>query len=203
MNMNLKPKPKKKLITDVDQILMLNHPFKLEILQHLIESRSSSEVAKLIGELPQKVNYHMKKLEGVGLIKRSGHRNVRNLVEVLYETVAEQFVLSDDSTINNELIQQMKDQGSLKYLFEMSEQMKQDTIKLMNVVDESNHVPSATLDFTIKLSNEEQRKQFIDDYVQMMNKLASKYNTNEDESNEVFQAMIALYPRIKEGDEHK
>ncbi|WP_160646811.1 winged helix-turn-helix domain-containing protein [Chengkuizengella marina] len=201
--MNLKPKPKKKLITDVDQILMLNHPFKLEILQHLIESRSSSEVAKLIGELPQKVNYHMKKLEGVGLIKRSGHRNVRNLVEVLYETVAEQFVLSDDSTINNELIQQMKDQGSLKYLFEMSEQMKQDTIKLMNVVDESNHVPSATLDFTIKLSNEEQRKQFIDDYVQMMNKLASKYNTNEDESNEVFQAMIALYPRIKEGDEHK
>ncbi|MFS1514600.1 helix-turn-helix domain-containing protein [Chengkuizengella sp. SCS-71B] len=201
--MNLKQKPKKKLITDVDQILMLNHPFKMEILQHLIESRSSSEVAKLIGEPPQKVNYHMKKLEGVGLIKRSGHRNVRNLVEVLYETVAEQFVLSDDSTMNNELIQQMKDQGSLKYLYEMSEQMKQDTIKLMNVVDESDHVPSATLDFTIKLSNEEQRKQFIDDYVQMINKLASKYNTNENESNEVFQAMIALYPHIIEGDEQK
>ncbi|NDI35321.1 winged helix-turn-helix domain-containing protein [Chengkuizengella sediminis] len=201
--MNLEHKPKKKLITDVDQILMLNHPLKMEILQQLTESRSSSEVAKLIGEPPQKINYHIKKLEGVGLIQRVGHRNVRNLVEVLYETVAEQFVLSDDSKINNKLIQQMKDQGSLKYLFEMSEQMKQDTMKLMNVVDESNHVPSATLDFTIKLSNEEQRKQFIDDYVQMIKKLVSKYNANGDESNEVFQAMIALYPHIKEGDEQK
>ncbi|MDP5275395.1 winged helix-turn-helix domain-containing protein [Chengkuizengella axinellae] len=201
--MNLESKPKKKLITDIEQIMMLNHPLKMEILQHLSEGRSSSEVAKLIGEPPQKVNYHMKKLERVGLIKKSGHRNVRNLVEVLYETVAEQFVLSDDSTINNDLIQQMKDQGSLKYLFEMSEQMKQDTMDLMNIVDESNHIPSATLDFKIRLSNEQQRKQFIDEYVKMMNELVSKYNSIEEDASEVFKAMIALYPHIKKGDEQK
>ncbi|MBB6454744.1 DNA-binding transcriptional ArsR family regulator [Salirhabdus euzebyi] len=197
--MNEQPKLRKMLVTDAEQILMLNNSFKVSILSMLKDAKSSSEVAKDMDETPQKINYHMKKLESVNLIEMVGHRKIRNLVEVMYQAVAEEFVVPDDVRVQNEFVQRMKDQGSLNHLFQMSEKMKEDTVTLMGHVEDAQHIPSAMLDFAIRFENEQMRKSFVEDYVQLVSDLVKQYEGHgkEEQNDDLFQVLIALYPQVK------
>jgi DNA-binding transcriptional ArsR family regulator len=192
-------KSQKKLVTDSEQLVMIRNPFKLKILKHLTTPHSASEVAKLMGESPQKTNYHFKKLKSAGLIRIVGSRAVRNLVEVLYESVAEQYIVTEETDVQNELIQQLKDQGPLLHLYELSEQIKTDTVALLNFVEDAVHVPSAALDFQVQFVNEDSRKKFLEEYIAMMHKLVSKYQAEESAENTSFKALIAVYPVVNEG----
>lgn len=198
--MNEKKSPKK-LVTDNEQLVMIRNPFKLEVLGHLATPHSASEVAKLMGESPQKMNYHFKKLNSVGLIRVVGTRAVRNLVEVLYESVAEQYIVTEETEVQNGLIQQLKDQGPLLHLYELSEQIKTDTVALLNFVEDAVHVPSAALDFQIEFANEDLRKKFLEEYIDMMHELVSKYQVEKSAENTSFKALIAVYPVVDEGGE--
>ena len=199
--MNAKSKSKKMLVTDSDQLMMIRNPFKLQILQYLNEPHSASEVAKFCGESPQKMNYHFKKLENAGLIMKMGTRSVRNLVEVLYESVAEQYVVTEQTDIQSDLIQQLKDQGPLMHLYDLSEQIKADTVELLNIVEDAVHVPSAALDFQIQFANEEERKAFLDDYIELVHGLVAKYQTEKTADSPRFKALLAVYPEGNEGGE--
>ncbi len=197
--MNTNIKAKKKLVTETEQLMMIRNPFKLEILQYLTHPHSASEVAKFMGQSPQKMNYHFKKLENSGLIWKVGTRNIRNLVEVLYESVAEQYVVTENTDIKNDMIQQLKDQGPLMHLYDLSEQIKNDTVELLNFVEDAVHVPSAALDFQVQFVNEEERKEFLNKYIQLVHELVSNYQAEKSSENIQFKTLIAVYPKINEG----
>lgn len=192
--MNEKIKSKKMLVTDAEQLMMIRNPFKLQILQYLNETHSASEVAKFMGESPQKMNYHFKKLENAGLIWKVGKRSIRNLVEVLYESVAEHYIVTEQTDIQSDLIQQLKDQGPLMHLYDLSEQIKKDTVELLNRVKDAVHVPSAALDFQVQFDNEEERKAFLNEYIELVNGLVTKYQTDKKTDNNRFKALLAVYP---------
>lgn len=196
MNIN---KAKKMLVTETEQLMMIRNPFKLEILQHLTHPHSASEVAKFMNQSPQKMNYHFKKLENAGLIWKVGTRNIRNLVEVLYESVAEQYVVTEKTDIQTDFIQQLKDQGPLMHLYDLSEQIKKDTVDLLNIVDDAVHVPSAALDFQVQFVNEDERKEFLANYIELVHELVSKYQAEKSTDNIHFKALIAVYPKTNEG----
>jgi len=200
---NAKIKAKKMLVTDAEQLMMIRNPFKLQILQYLNEPHSASEVAKFCGESPQKMNYHFKKLENAGLIWKVGTRSVRNLVEVLYESVAEQYVVTEQTGIQSDLVQQLKDQGPLMHLYDLSEQIKKDTVELLNHVEDAVHVPSAALDFQVQFANEEERKAFLDEYIELVHGLVSKYQAEHTTETPRFKAVLAVYPEGLQGGEEE
>jgi DNA-binding transcriptional ArsR family regulator len=187
----------KYVVEDIEQAAALLHPTRVEILMKLREARSSAEVARLIGDTPQKVNYHMKALEKVGLIKKVGTRNVRNLIEVLYQAMAKTFILPESIGWNERLIQKAKDQGSLAHMIETSERIKRDAIELMEQSDQEEQVPSATLQLEVQLLDHEHRQAFINDYVQMMQQLVNKYQpSGADEKSQTYQIISTIYPKI-------
>ncbi|WP_222708579.1 helix-turn-helix domain-containing protein [Paenibacillus sp. N3.4] len=49
---------------------------------------SATEIARGMGETAQWIHYHLKAPEKVGLARKVGTRQVRNLVEVLYQAAA-------------------------------------------------------------------------------------------------------------------
>jgi DNA-binding transcriptional ArsR family regulator len=114
-----------------EQASALINPLRAEILAQLKQPSSATEVAKKLKETPQRINYHLKTLEKVGLVSRVGTRQVRNLVEVLYQSIARTFLLAESLSIGKETIQKMKDQGSLLHLIHASERMKKDALHLM------------------------------------------------------------------------
>ena len=70
------------------------HPLRLEILRELAEPESAAGLARRIGVPRQQVNYHIRQLEGQGLVKLVGERRVRNCIERLVQAVGRSYLIS-------------------------------------------------------------------------------------------------------------
>lgn len=182
--------------------MVLLNPLRAEILNRLVEPASAAEVARMINETPQRINYHLKALEKVGLARRVGTRQVRNLVEVLYQAIARTFVLSESLNWSPETVQKMKDQGSLSHLITTSERMKRDALLLMERSDENTEIPSATLETNIRLQSQEQRQEFVQEYVKLVKELVEKYQISSgSKAEEAYNVVLAVYPQLNLGGE--
>ncbi len=180
-----------------EQATVLLNPLRAEILSKLSEPASAAEVARQLSETPQRINYHLKALEKVGLAQRVGSRQVRNLVEVLYQSIARTFVLSESLGWNADTVKRMKDQGSLSHLITTSERIKRDALLLMEKSDENIEVPSASLHTKIHLEDEDKRKEFVQEYVNLVKGLVQKYQQQE-KSEEAYSVVLAVYPELKQ-----
>lgn len=184
-------------IESPEQATVLLNPIRGEIIAQLLEPGSAAEVARTLGETAQRINYHLKALEKAGLVQRVGTRQVRNLVEVLYRSIAKTFVLADCLSMKPETVQKLKDQSSLAHLVTTSERIRRDAMLLMEQSDVGQEIPSATLQLQVHLSNEQQRQAFIEEYAAMVKQLVERYAAGKDE-NEAYQVLLAVYPKPKE-----
>lgn len=190
-------------VKNPEQAIALLNPLRGEILLHLRVPASASEVAREINEPPQRINYHLKALEKVGLVKQVGKRQVKNLVEILYQAVARSFLLAETLGLSPQALQRLKDQSSLSHLIQTTERIKTDALRLMEGSDQNNIIPSATLQSEIILRSEKERQAFVEDYVEMMKKLAKKYQTTQSDGHS-YQVVLAVYPQPgKEGNHEK
>lgn len=181
-----------------EQAMALLNPLRGEIVAHLQEPASATEVARQLSETPQRINYHLKSLEKVGIVRRVGTRQVRNLVEVLFQAVAKSFILAESLSMKPETMRKLKDQGALAHLITTSERMKRDALLLMEQSDENEVVASAALQLQVTLSDPEQRNAFVEEYVSLVQKLVAKFHCDV-QSDEVYQVLLAVYPQPFKG----
>jgi DNA-binding transcriptional ArsR family regulator len=186
------------VIESPEQAMVLLNPLRGEIVSHLLEPASASEVARQLNETPQRINYHLKSLEKVGIVRRVGTRQVRNLVEVLFQAVAKSFVLAESLSMKPETMRKLKDQGALTHLITTSERMKRDALLLMEQSDENELIASAALQLQISLADPTQRNAFIEEYVALVHKLAAKYHSDAN-LEDTYQVLLAVYPQPFEG----
>jgi DNA-binding transcriptional ArsR family regulator len=187
------------LIELPEQASALINPLRAEILAQLKQPSSATEVAKKLKETPQRINYHLKALQKVGLVTKVGTRQVRNLVEVLYQSIAKTFLLAETLSIGKETIQKMKDQGSFLHLIHTSERMKQDALLLMEQSDQNEVIPSASLQMQVNLTNKSMREQFVEDYVSLVKDLVKRYQQNNGNQH-VYQVLLSVYPDVNQGE---
>jgi DNA-binding transcriptional ArsR family regulator len=190
-----------RLIESPEQATALMNPLRADIVSRLVEPASAAEVARNIGETAQRINYHLKMLEKLGLVRKVGTRQVRNLVEVLYQAVAKTFILAESLSLSAEMIERIKDHGSLAQLVTSADQLKRDAVELMEQADQQQ-VPSASLYFQIGLPQEDVRQAFVDDYIAMVKKLVDKYGAPHDGSS-IYKVMLAVYPKPESDKEEK
>jgi DNA-binding transcriptional ArsR family regulator len=182
-----------------EQALALLNPMRADILRLLAEPASASEVGRRMGEAPQKINYHLKSLEKVGLVRRDGTRQVKNLVEVLYRAVARTFVIPDSFGWSEELTGRMKDEGALRQLINAAERIRTDAMKLMEVSESCGDVPSAVLETELALPDEATRERFLQDYAEAVKGVVRKYRAASANEGESFRAVLAVYPQMDQG----
>ena len=60
----------------------------MRLLQLASEPVSAVELARDLGETPQKINYHLKELEKAGLLRKVREEKVRNLTKAYYQAEA-------------------------------------------------------------------------------------------------------------------
>ncbi|SDM56511.1 Helix-turn-helix domain-containing protein [Fictibacillus solisalsi] len=186
------------LITLPEQAAALLHPIRSEIVAALKVPASATEIAKALNETPQKINYHLKALEKVELVQKVGTRNVRNLVEVLYQAVAKTLVLSESLGLSPETSQKLQDQQALAHVLSLTEAIKKDALQLMEQAEETQ-IPSAVLQAAVNLCGEDQRNEFMNEYFSLLHQLIEKYQSGEKENGEEYQVSIAIYPKPEGG----
>ncbi|MFD0698150.1 ArsR/SmtB family transcription factor [Paenibacillus sp. GCM10027628] len=183
-------------IESPEQATVLLNPLRGEIIAQLMEPASATEVARQLGETAQRINYHLKALEKAGLVQKVGTRQVRNLVEVLFRSIAKTFVLAESLSMKPETVQRLKDQSSLAHLITTSERIKRDAMLLMEQSDANEVIPSASLELQVHLADEQQRQAFVDEYAAMVQQLVSRYTSTSSEDS-TYQVLLTVYPKPK------
>ena len=81
-------------IENVEQADALLKPKRVEILRQLAEPTTCTQIGRLLGETPQAMYYHVKRLQAARLVELVDERRVRGITEGVYRAVARSFWVS-------------------------------------------------------------------------------------------------------------
>lgn len=82
------------VVLDRDRAALILHPLRLRILEVARIPASAAGLARRLGLKPQKVNYHVRRLEEAGFLRAVEERRAGNIVETVYVATAESYVLA-------------------------------------------------------------------------------------------------------------
>jgi DNA-binding transcriptional ArsR family regulator len=185
-------------IEEVEQAATLLNPLRLGLLKHLAEPRSCPELAGFVGETAQKVYYHVKALERVGLVKKVGERRVRGMVEGRYQAKGRSYWLSPTLVGRIGSRGRARDQFSLGFLLTLAEELQADIGHLSEV--DAEEVPSLGLSAEIHLADNARRTVFLQEVQHTFEVLARKYGARGPEEashgkGQSFRLVLACYPK--------
>ncbi len=170
----------------LDQAETLLKPRRIELLRLLAEPRSCSELGSKIGEPPQKVYYHVKRLEAAGIVARVGERKVRALTEAVYQARARTYWLSPDIVGHIGTPERATDELSLGYLLDLVGEVQAD---IGTLASSRRATPSLGMSGEIRLIAE-RRDEFLRDLRAALEEVLSRYGGD---SGDRFRIALACY----------
>ncbi|HUG13378.1 MAG TPA: helix-turn-helix domain-containing protein [Thermomicrobiales bacterium] len=184
-------------IDDIEQAGALLKPVRVELLKRMAEPTTCSQLASELGEVSQKLYYHVKVLERAGLVEKVSERRVGGIMEGLYQAVARSYWLSPELVGRIGGQQPARDLLSLGYVLSLAEELQRDIGLLAAGSDEQ--IPSAGLMARIELRDDAERAAFLRDLQQTVQSLAERYGARDGAqpgpgSSHAFRLMLACYP---------
>jgi DNA-binding transcriptional ArsR family regulator len=178
----------------LDQAEALLKPRRIEILRRLAEPRTCTQIAGELGDSPQKVYYHVKRLQQAGLVELVDERRVRGINEGIYRAVAGSYWLSPRlvGTLGPRTAQ---DAMSLGFLLDLAEELQADLAQLAarrsGAGDGEGELPSLGIAGEVRLAPE-QRAAFLDDLRDALQGVLTRYGGKE---GQAFRIALACYPK--------
>lgn len=183
-------------IEAIDQAVELLKPIRIELLKRLDVPRTCPELAAFFHESPQKIYYHVKTLEKVGLVEKVEERRVRGVVEGYYRAKARSYWLAPNLVGQVGGTRTTQDQTSLRFLLTLAEEIHGDIGHLGHRSEAGEEAPSLGLSANIYLPDGERRAEFLDDVQAMFQNLARKYGIPAgDNLGKNFRLILACYPK--------
>jgi DNA-binding transcriptional ArsR family regulator len=188
------------VLDQVAQISALFKPIRLELLTMLAEPRTCRQLAEAFHTSPQKIYYHIKVLERAGLVEKKYEKRVRGIMEGYYQAAAESYWLAPQLVNKLGGERPVNGQMSLGYLLGLAEQVQSEVTPLLKLESE---VPSVGLSAQIYLNRESDRAAFLDELQEVVQNLAEKYGSVENEPvnsgvDESFRLILACYPQLND-----
>jgi DNA-binding transcriptional ArsR family regulator len=185
------------VVDQADGVAALTHPVRIAALAALRTPDSAAGVARAIGYSRQLVNYHLKELERVGLVRAAGERRKGNFVEQLYQSVASTFVVSPRLAWGGDArASALRDQASLEHLVALGERLQRDASELLDrAAFDGEEVASATVDAEVRFGDEEARTAFMTEYLAMLGPLLKKHGAKRGAR---YRVAVAVYPDHEE-----
>lgn len=188
-------------LSDPAMVQALAHPIRLRIVEALREPESPAHLARELGEPRQRVHYHVKELQRVGLLEQVGERRTGNFVENLYQAVASAFVISPRLAWNDpRRVSALRDQVSLESLVDLGERLQRDAARLLDLAAfDGARVASASVEAEVRFGSEAERTEFLKAYLTAVGPLLKKYGAAE--GGDRFRILLATYPSVEDDDE--
>ncbi|NUW45167.1 ArsR/SmtB family transcription factor [Nonomuraea rhodomycinica] len=173
-------------LEEIEQAEALLKPQRVEVLRQLAEPRTCSEVAERLGQTPQRVYYHVKRLVEAGLVDLVSERKVRGINEGSYQAGARAYWLSP-RLVGRIGLRRARDELSLGYLLDLMEEVQADIAGLDRAAPE---LPSIGVSGEIRVRPED-RQRFLDDLQSTLRELFTRYGGAE---GDAFKLAVACYP---------
>jgi len=173
----------------IEQAETLLKPRRIELLRRLADERTCTELAGELGESPQRVYYHVKKLEAAGLVERVRERRVRGIQEGIYRARARSYWLSRHLVGALGGPRRAGETLGLGHLLDLADQVAGDVAELAR--GDADEVPSLGLTGEVRLAPE-RREAFMRDLQATFEALLARHGGGQ---GEPFALALACYPK--------
>jgi DNA-binding transcriptional ArsR family regulator len=175
-------------LEQIEQAEALLKPQRIEVLRQLAEPRSCTEVANVLGQTPQRVYYHVKRLVDAGLVTQVSERRVRGIHEGVYQATARSYWLSPRLVGRIGDLRKAQDELSLGYLLDLMEEVQHDIAGLDRTRPD---LPSIGVSGEIRVPAA-RRQEFLTDLRTTLQDLFTRYGGDE---GDPFKLAVACYPK--------
>jgi DNA-binding transcriptional ArsR family regulator len=179
-------------LEQIGQAEALLKPQPIEVLRQLAEPRTCTEVALRLGQTPQRVYYHVKRLVDVGLVDQVAERKVRGIHEGIYQASARSYWVSP-RLVGRIGLRKVQDELSLGYLLDLMEDVQADIAALDRTAPE---LPSVGVSGEIRVLPEH-RQEFLYDLQSVLQDLFTRDGGAE---GDAFKLAVACYPKAQENE---
>jgi len=169
------------------------------MLQLLHEPDSASGVARRMKLPRQTVNYHLRELEKEGFVEFIEQRAKGNCLERVVRATARSYVISPTALGSMGVdATTVRDRFSAAYLVSAASRAIRDVSTLRQRADESGKsLATLTAETEIRFANAEARREFTEELVNTVARLAMKYHEESAPGGRRFRILLGGYPVLK------
>lgn len=178
----------------IKEVKMIFDPYRLKILSAIFDNKEEmtvKQVATVLGEAPNKVHYHVKKLYDFGALKLVRTESINGIIAKFYTNAYAGYSIGTDD--NSTEVMNVKKTAVINAFDDAVNAFKKDIVTYMNLVAEKGkeHQRGLQINYeTLYLSKED-----LEELRKEMTALFEKYET-EDNDKEVYTTINTL-ARIK------
>ncbi len=175
-------------------------PVKSRLLSELVKPASAASLAARLGVPRQKLSYHLRSLEVLGLVRVVEQRQWGGLTERVFEATASSYVISPAAMGSAAADPaRMTDRLSASYLVALAARVVREVGGLWQRATSANkRLASLSLDLEIRFASPAERAAFTQDLTRAIAALVERYHHASVESGRDHRVVIVAYPKPSE-----
>lgn len=171
-------------------------PIRQRLLETFREPRSAAEAARILEQPRQRIGYHVRALEGAGLLEKVGERRSGNFVEKLLQSSARTYVIAPGALgMVGADRDAVRDRFSSDYLLAAAAGILRDVGELRTRADgEDKQLATLAIETEVAFATPEDQAAFAEELAETMADLAARYHT--DGEGRRFRFTLAGHPAV-------
>lgn len=181
---------KTKVLSTIEQVKAYNDPYRMEILLNFYKLKhpaTGKEIADIMGEVPSKVHYHIKKMEKAGILELADTKEINGIIAKYYQPTAEEFEIKNEYIDENSKKVMLDEVG--KAISKIYDTAKFEYLDQLKKNKDSGSKKAGFIEYTgeIYLTDEER-----DEFRKYLNKFAESNSdkASEKKRHKLFCSMI-------------
>ncbi len=186
------------VIDCVEQASAMMDETRLLLLKEMVEPHSATTLAKKLDWPRQRVNYHLRELERVGLLELVEERKRRNCTERVLKATARSYVINPEALVGIEATPEtVQDRFSWAYLVSVAARTIKELAHLRKRADKAGQkLATLTTDTHIRVASPAKFEAFAAELVQAVGELIDKYNDHKSRDGRLFRVIGGVYQAI-------
>jgi DNA-binding transcriptional ArsR family regulator len=186
------------VISNLTQAAALLDPTRLRLVEHLAEPHSAASLARKLKLPRQRVNYHLRELEKVGLVEMVEEKRRGNCIERIVRATARSYLIGPEALgrLGSEP-GQVRDRLSSGYLIAVAARTIRDLAALRRRAESlGRRLATLTLETEIRFESSEARSAFAEELASMLAQLTVKYHRASSPGGRTFRFFLGGYPAV-------
>jgi DNA-binding transcriptional ArsR family regulator len=173
-------------------------PVRARLLKELAEPGSATTLAAKVGLARQKVNYHLRALEQVGLVELVEERRKGNMTERVLRATAASYVISPTALAAVQPDpERSPDRLSARWLLALAARLVRDVGSLITGATRAGkRVATFAIDAEVRFASAADRSAFAEELAGSVAALVSKYHDASAPGGRPHRIVVAVHPTV-------
>ena len=187
------------MVEQVERVAVLMDPLRLRIVEELQEPDSASGLARKLSLPRQKLNYHLRELEGAGFLELVEERRKGNCTERILRTAARAFVVAPRALGGVAADpDRIGDRFSSAYLVALAARVIRHVGLLRERAAKARKkLPTLSMQTQVCFASAKDRESFVQELTDAVEQLVAKYHDEKAPGGRSFEVFLGAYPTVK------